>query len=79
MGVIDGSNTRKFLVFPFIFDRGARSLDFIQMAIELGNWAVRSKFIYAYLIRDCHLTVKNDGVSSVPEEYPGAFNHRKRQ
>jgi hypothetical protein len=49
------------------------------MAIELGNWAVRSKFIYAYLIRDCHLTIKNDGVSSVPEEYPGAFNHRKRQ
>ena len=73
------TQTRKFLVFPFLFDRGARSLDFIQMAIELGNLADRSKFIFAYLIMDCHLTIKNDGVFSIPEEYPGAFNHRKRQ
>jgi len=74
---INGSNTRKFLVFPFLFNRGKKSLDFIQMALELGNLAVRSKFSCAYLIMDCHLIITKDGASSVPEEYPGAFNHLK--
>ena len=72
---ISAKHTGKFLLFPFLFDHGHTSCEFIRKASEMGEFCLSSPIKCAYRITDCQLDITNGGVLRKPEDYPNAINH----